>query len=55
MDRWPQSLKTSLGIMLNSRHPMFVFWGPALVKIYNDAYRPITGEKHPWALGRPAS
>ena len=51
---WPQSLKTTLGIMLNSRYPMFVFWGPHLVKIYNDAYRPITGHKHPWALGRPA-
>ena len=33
---------------------MFVFWGPELIKIYNDAYRPITGHKHPWALGRPA-
>jgi PAS domain S-box-containing protein len=51
---WPQSLKTTLGILLNSRYPMFVFWGPELIKIYNDAYRPITGHKHPWALGRPA-
>jgi signal transduction histidine kinase len=51
---WPQSLRTSLGILLNSQHPMFVFWGPQLIKIYNDAYRPITGHKHPWALGRPA-
>jgi signal transduction histidine kinase len=50
---WPQSLRTALGILLNSRHPMFVFWGPELIKIYNDAYRPITGDKHPWALGRP--
>ena len=33
---------------------MFVFWGPELIKIYNDGYRPITGHKHPWALGRPA-
>jgi PAS domain S-box-containing protein len=53
-DGWPQSLKTTLGILLNSRYPMFVFWGPELIKIYNDAYRPITGHKHPWALGRPA-
>ena len=50
---WPQSLRTALGILLNSRYPMFVFWGPELIKIYNDAYRPITGDKHPWALGRP--
>ena len=53
-ENWPQSLKTTLGILLNSRYPMFVFWGPQLVKIYNDGYRPITGHKHPWALGRPA-
>jgi hypothetical protein len=52
-EAWPQSLKTTLGILLNSRYPMFVFWGPQLVKIYNDGYRPITGHKHPWALGRP--
>ena len=54
IETWPQSLKTTLGILLNSRYPMFVFWGPHLIKIYNDAYRPITGHKHPWALGRPA-
>jgi two-component system, OmpR family, sensor histidine kinase VicK len=30
-DTWPQSLKTTLGILLNSRYPMFVFWGPHLV------------------------
>jgi PAS domain S-box-containing protein len=53
-ESWPQSLKTTLGILLNSRYPMFVFWGPELIKIYNDAYRPITGHKHPWALGRQA-
>ncbi|HET9703228.1 MAG TPA: ATP-binding protein [Vicinamibacterales bacterium] len=54
IDTWPQSLKTTLGILLNSRYPMFVFWGPELIKIYNDGYAPILGNKHPWALGRPA-
>src|SRR5436190_24371859 len=53
-ETWPQSLKTALGIVLNSRYPMFVFWGPELIKIYNDGYRPILGHKHPWAIGRPA-
>jgi len=51
---WPQSLKTSVSICLNSRFPMLVWWGPELVKIYNDAYRPLIGGKHPWALGTPA-
>jgi PAS domain S-box-containing protein len=50
---WPQSLRTAVSILLNSRYPMFIFWGPQLIKIYNDGYRPIPGDKHPWALGRP--
>ena len=50
---WPQSLRTAVSILLNSRYPMFVFWGPELVKIYNEGYRPIAAGKHPWALGRP--
>ena len=54
VEAWPQSLRTTLGLLLNSRYPMFVFWGPSLIKIYNDAYRPILGVKHPEALGRPA-
>ena len=51
--QWPQSLKTSVSICLNSRFPVLIWWGPELVKIYNDAYRPLIGTKHPWALGSP--
>ena len=51
--KWPQSLKTSVSTCLNSRFPMLIWWGPQLVKIYNDAYRPLIGSKHPWALGSP--
>jgi PAS domain S-box-containing protein len=54
MDRWPQSLRVALGVCLNSRFPMFVWWGPDLINIYNDAYVPILGKRHPHALGRPA-
>jgi PAS domain S-box-containing protein len=52
---WPQSLKTCVRIVLTSRQPMFVWWGDALVNLYNDAYRSILGGKHPEALGQPAS
>jgi PAS domain S-box-containing protein len=49
---WPESLKTALRIVLHSRYPMFIWWGPdALTTFYNDAYAPILGEKHPRALG----
>ncbi|MGH9617399.1 MAG: PAS domain-containing protein, partial [Acidobacteriaceae bacterium] len=51
--QWPQSLKTSVSTCLNSRFPVLIWWGPDLVKIYNDAYRPLIGTKHPWALGSP--
>ncbi len=56
-DTWPQSLRTTLGIMLNSRFPMFLFWGDDLLCFYNDAYRPSLGNdgKHPSALGKPAA
>ncbi|AWK07455.1 PAS domain-containing sensor histidine kinase [Flavobacterium crocinum] len=50
---WPQSLRTTLGILLNSKFPMFLFWGPDHICFYNDAYRPSLGNdgKHPAILG----
>jgi two-component sensor histidine kinase len=53
-DLWPQTLKTCLRILLASRQPMWVWWGPQLINFYNDAYLPIIGAKHPGALGQPA-
>jgi PAS domain S-box-containing protein len=55
-ENWPQSLYISLNIILQSRFPMFLFWGPDLVCFYNDAYRPSLGEngKHPSILGMKA-
>lgn len=52
---WPQSLRTVVELMLNSKFPMFMTWGPELSTLYNDAYVDILGAKHPWALGRPFS
>jgi len=54
IERWPQSLKTAVSILLNSRFPMFVWWGPELTNIYNDAYMPMLGPRHPHALGKSA-
>ncbi|NNG22262.1 hybrid sensor histidine kinase/response regulator [Telluria aromaticivorans] len=48
---WPQALRTTVGLMLNSKFPMFVAWGPELGFLYNDSYVPTLGEKHPSALG----
>jgi PAS domain S-box-containing protein len=53
---WPQSLKTVVRIMLDSRYAMWMGWGKNLTFFYNDAYaRDTLGKKHPWALARPAS
>ena len=53
--QWPNSLKTLVRVILTSRQPMFLWWGPHLINLYNDAYRSILGGKHPAALGQPAS
>jgi PAS domain S-box-containing protein len=55
VETWPQSLRTCVRIMLTSRQPIWIGWGPDLIKLYNDPYIAIVGGKHPWALGRPAS
>lgn len=51
---WPQSLKTTVGLILPAAVQIVLFWGPEFVAIYNDAYAPTIGDKHPRALGRPA-
>jgi PAS domain S-box-containing protein len=52
-ETWPQSLRTAVRILLNTNHPMFIWWGPELIQFYNDAYRQTMGpERHPSALGQ---
>ena len=54
--QWPQSLQTAVGILLTSRFPMWMAWGPQLTFFCNEAYRRDTlGRKYPWALGQPAN
>jgi PAS domain S-box-containing protein len=50
---WSPTLRTMVRILLANRFPMLLWWGPEYISIYNDAYRPILGRKHPWGLGRP--
>ena len=52
-ETWPQSLRTAVRILLNTNHPMFIWWGSELIQFYNDAYRQTMGpERHPSALGQ---
>ncbi len=53
-ENWPQSLRTAVRLVLNTNHPMFIWWGPHLIQFYNDGYRQTMGpERHPSALGQP--
>ncbi|WP_408903038.1 hybrid sensor histidine kinase/response regulator [Methylobacterium radiotolerans] len=51
-DAWPPCLRSTVSLLLGSRFPMFVAFGPELGFLYNDAYAEILGGKHPAALGR---
>ena len=52
---WPQSLRTSLSICLNTPGLATVLWGPDLRMLYNDDYIPSMADRHPDALGRPVA
>ena len=55
IERWNDNLKTSLSLMLNSQHPIWIGWGEDATFFYNDAYIDVLSQaKHPGALGRPA-
>ncbi|HEY7204109.1 MAG TPA: ATP-binding protein [Methylomirabilota bacterium] len=53
IDTWPQSLRSAISILLPSKAQICMFWGRELIKLYNDAYIPVLGHKHPEMLGRP--
>lgn len=50
---WSPALRMMSSFLLANRFPLLLWWGPEYISIYNDAYRPVLGDKHPWALGRP--
>jgi signal transduction histidine kinase len=52
-ETWSPAFRTTIRILLANCFPMLLWWGPEYISIYNDAYRPILGRKHPWGLGQP--
>jgi hypothetical protein len=50
---WSPALRMMVSFLLANRFPLLLWWGPEYVSIYNDAYRPVLGAKHPWAIGQP--
>jgi signal transduction histidine kinase len=56
IESWSPSLKMMVRILLVNRFPLLLWWGPQFIQIYNDAYRPVLGAKHPVpGLGQPVS
>jgi signal transduction histidine kinase len=55
IEGWSPALRMQVSFLLANRFPMLLWWGPTFCSVYNDAYAPILGAKHPWALGRPVS
>ena len=53
VETWSDTPVTAVNLLLASRHPMFLWWGPELIQFYNDGYRPsIRDDKHPSAIGQ---
>lgn len=52
---WSPTLRATVRLILASRFPLLLWWGPQFCQIYNDPYRPVLGTKHPRAIGQPAA
>ena len=55
VESWPPTLRTMTRFLLANRFPLLLWWGPEFCSLYNDAYRPILGTKHPKSMGQPVS
>ncbi len=52
---WPDELRAAIRTVMPSRVPMVIWWGPRMTQLYNDAYTPLIGDKHPRAIGQDAA
>ncbi len=52
VEKWSPTLKSMVSFMLANRFPILLWWGPDYIQLYNDAYIPVLGSKHP-AMGQP--
>lgn len=55
VENWSSALRSAVSICLGSRFPIVLYWGETRALIYNDAWSPVPGRKHPWALGTPGA
>jgi len=52
-EQWSPALRMVVKFLLANRFPQLLWWGREFCCLYNDAYIPVLGTKHPWALGKP--
>src|SRR5215469_7800307 len=52
VEGWSQALRSTASLVLHNHQGMLLWWGPELIQIYNDAYSPVLGDKHPRAMGQ---
>src|ERR1700730_2730475 len=52
IESWPPTLRMMVSFLLANRFPALLWWGPDYCQLYNDAYRPVLGTKHPYAMGQ---
>jgi two-component system CheB/CheR fusion protein len=52
--QWPERFRAAVDTCLDAAVACFVWWGPELVQIYNDAALPIVQARHPAVFGVPA-
>ena len=55
VETWSPALRMMVRLVLANRFPLLLWWGPRYCQLYNDAYRPVLGDKHPASMGQPAS
>ncbi|HZG90509.1 MAG TPA: ATP-binding protein, partial [Pseudonocardia sp.] len=50
---WAPELRAAMDLLLGSTHPLVICWGPRFAFLYNDAFVPGAGQKHPAGFGQP--
>src|SRR5579883_2610525 len=55
MEHWPVPLQSAVSLALTSSFPIVLFVGSELTMLYNDAWRPVAGDKHPYCFARPGA
>src|SRR5262245_30183347 len=48
---WPHTLKAAVDLCVAANTPMALAWGDERTMIYNEAYEPLCGDRHPGCFG----